>query len=321
MADASWGVSREDTAAAKTPEAGRLSPAQAFTRQMAALYDPSTWDGRDRVLEFFYTDTGETCQIVLGKDGQRVLQSDFLPCTTRIETPLSVWQKIGSGELDGKQAMMEHQYRVTGDFSVMLHWDEIFGLGAAAPQPSSEPRKKTNMTLMLLPWMAIWIALSIHAQIGACAGLAVCALLPFAFLKFRMTIFEPCSILAVGTICMLTLLDALPLTLLLPASYLLFGLMWGVTVFLPMPLTAYYSMNGYGGETALQNPLFMHTNRILTACWAVLYLLTPVWTWYLLQTPVSYLTGAVNSALPMLLGAFTAWFQRWYPAHYAASKK
>ena len=53
MADASWGVSREDTAAAKTPEAGRLSPAQAFTRQMAALYDPSTWDGRDRVLEFF----------------------------------------------------------------------------------------------------------------------------------------------------------------------------------------------------------------------------------------------------------------------------
>ena len=120
---------------------------------------------------------------------------------------------------------------------------------------------------------------------------------------------------------LLTLLDALPLTTLLPASYLLFGLMWGVTVFLPMPLTAYYSMNGYGGETALQNPLFMRTNRILTACWAVLYLLTPIWTWYLLQTPVSYLTGALNSVLPMLLGAFTAWFQRWYPAHYAASKK
>lgn len=175
--------------------------------------------GKDRVLEFFYTDTGETCQIVLGKDGQRVLQSDFLPCMTRIETPLSVWQKIGSGELDGKQAMMEHQYRVTGDFSVMLHWDEIFGLGAAAPQPSAEPRKKTNMTLMLLPWMAIWIALSIHAQIGACIGLAVCALLPFTFLNYRMTVFEPCSILAVGTICVLALLDALPLTLLLPASY------------------------------------------------------------------------------------------------------
>ena len=51
---------------------------------------------------------------------------------------------------------------------------------------------------------------------------------------------------------------------------------------------------------------------IRDSCWAVLYLLTPVWTWYLLQTPVSYLTGAVNSVLPMLLGAFTAWFQRWY---------
>ena len=318
MADASWGVSREDQAKPGTAQTGKLSPALAFTRQMAALYNPASWNGKDRVLEFFYTDAGETCQIVLGKDGQRVLEADFLPCTTRIETPLSVWQKIGSGELDGKQAMMEHLYRVTGDFSAMLHWDEIFGLGAAAPKPSAAPRKKTNMTLMLLPWMAIWIALSIQAQIGACIGLAVCALLPFAFLKYRMTVFEPCSIFAVGAICVLTLLDALPLTVLLPVSYLLFGLMWGVTVFRPLPLTAYYSMNGYGGETALQNPLFLRTNRILTACWAILYLVTPLWTWWLLQTPVSYLTGAFNSAFPMLLGVFTAWFQRWYPAHYAA---
>ena len=97
--------------------------------------------------------------------------------------------------------------------------------------------------------------------------------------------------------------------------------MWGVTVFRPLPLTAHYSMNGYGGETALQNPLFLRTNRILTACWAVLYLLTPIWTWQLMQTSVSYLTGAFNSVLPILLGIFTVWFQRWYPAHYAASAK
>ena len=319
MADASWGVSREDVAKSGTSQTAKLSPALAFTRQMAALYNPASWNGQDRVLEFFYTDAGETYQVVLGKDGQRVLEADFLPCTTRIETPLSVWQQIGSGELNGQQAMMEHLYRVTGDFSVMLHWDEIFGLGAAASKPPAAPRKKTNMTLMLLPWMAIWIALSIQARAGACIGLAVCGLLPFAFLKYRMTVFEPCSMLAVGSICVLTLLDALPLTVLLPLSYLLFGLMWGVTVFRPLPLTAHYSMNGYGGETALQNPLFLRTNRILTACWAALYLLTPIWTGQLMQTSVSYLTGAFNSVLPILLGIFTVWFQRWYPAHYAAS--
>ena len=60
--------------------------------------------------------------------------------------------------------MMEHLYRVTGDFSVMLHRDEIFGLGAAAPKPPAA--QKANMTLMLLPWMAIWIALSIQARTG-----------------------------------------------------------------------------------------------------------------------------------------------------------
>ena len=68
---------------------------------------------------------------------------------------------------------------------------------------------------MLLPWMTIWIALSIQARTGACIGLTVCGLLPFAFLKYRMTVFEPCSIFAVGAVCVLTLLDALPLTVLL----------------------------------------------------------------------------------------------------------
>lgn len=99
MADASWGVSREDTAAEKTPEAGKLSPAQAFTRQMAALYDPSTWDRKDRVLEFFYTDTGETCQIVLGKDGQRVLQSDFLPSRRALKRRFPSGKRSAAGNL------------------------------------------------------------------------------------------------------------------------------------------------------------------------------------------------------------------------------
>lgn len=321
MADASWGVSREASAKPEAAQTTKLSPALAYTRQMAALYNPASWDGQDRVLEFFYADAEETYQIVLGKDGQYVLESNFLPCTTRIETPLSVWKRIGSGELNGQQAMMEHLYRVTGDFSVMLHWDEIFGMGAAASEASAAPRKKTNMMLMLLPWMAIWITLSIQARTGACIGLAVCGLLPFSFLKYRMTVFEACSMLAVGSICVLTLLDTLTLKVLLPVSYLLFGLMWGVTVFRPLPLTAHYSMNGYGGETTLQNPLFLRTNRILTACWAVLYLLTPIWTWHLMHTSASYLAGAFNSVLPILLGIFTAWFQRWYPAHYAASAR
>ena len=103
----------------------------------------------------------------------------------------------------------------------------------------------------------------------------------------------------------------------LPLAYLAFGVMWTATCFGRIPLTAHYSMNDYGGESALSNPLFIKTNRILTLAWGVLYLLTPIWTYYILGTGIGSWTGAINSVLPLLMGAFTAWFQKWYPAKVA----
>ncbi len=80
-------------------------------------------------------------------------------------------------------------------------------------------------------------------------------------------------------------------------------------------------MNQYNGEEALENPIFMRTNRILTLLWGVLYLITPVWTYFLIGTGMGVWTGAVNSVLPALMGIFTQWFQKWYPASVAAMRK
>ena len=172
------------------------------------------------------------------------------------------------------------------------------------------------MPLLLIPWMALWIVLPINPVIGGALGAALCALLPAAYLRYRMTPFEALTLAAVGGISLASLLGCPggPLVLL---SYGIFGLMWLVTAFLPTPLTAYYSAYDYGGDAALDNPLFVRTNRILTACWGVLYLVTPLWNAYLLASPAASLAGAINSVCPALMGAFTIWFQRWYPAHYA----
>ena len=51
--------------------------------------------------------------------------------------------------------------------------------------------------------------------------------------------------------------------------------------------------------------------------WGILYLLMPMWTYGIMGTGAGYLAGAVNSVFPILLGAFTGWFQRWYPAKVA----
>ena len=108
-----------------------------------------------------------------------------------------------------------------------------------------------------------------------------------------------------------------PERIVVPLAYLAFGVMWTVSCFVKIPLTAHYSMNAYDGEKALENPLFMKTNRILTLMWGILYLLTPIWTYAMMGTGIGYLTGAVNSILPFMLGIFTRWFQKWYPAKVA----
>jgi len=94
--------------------------------------------------------------------------------------------------------------------------------------------------------------------------------------------------------------------------------MWLVSAFKKIPLTAHYSYNSYGGEELWGNPLFMKINRILTVCWGCLYLVVMTAGIYLLMlTPLLPFIGILNSAPPILMGIFTAWFPRWYMARWA----
>lgn len=306
MADASWGVE-------KTGE--KTEETLAFTKQMAALYNKEAWPGNDIVLEMYYTDEDRRYQILLGKEGSTVLSDGFRDYTTRIETPYTLWKAIAAGEVTGQEALAQQKYRVKGDFNLMLRWDDYFG-SQSPRQEMSKDQKSTNMNILLLPWITFWVAAPIGGLHGALVTAAVIGLLPLVFYKYRKTIYDHLSTLLV-TACAIAVVWGLEQGIAVPVSYLLFGLMWTVSCFLKIPLTAHYSMNDYGGEGAMNNPLFLKTNRILTACWGVLYLLSAIWTYFLMATPIAGWTGAINSVLPMLMGIFTVWFQKWYPAKVA----
>ena len=332
MADASWGVGKSGE---------KEDPSLVFTRQMAALYRRQAWPGRDVVLDMNYTDIGKTYRIVLGERGSHVEEKPAegfaADCTTQINTPLSVWRSIASGEIAGDEALMRHLYSVEGDFDLMMHWDEYFGAanagaaggagnmaagagadsaGGTTARGKNEAEPKTNMMLLLIPWIVFWIAASIDGFWGSLASVAVCALLPVLMHRAKATLYDQISGLGVGA-CSVALLAGAPPLLVIPASYLLFGLIWTLSCFTKVPLTAHYSKNSYNGDAALRNPIFMRTNRILTAAWGILYLITPVWTYFIMQTDAASLVGAINSVLPALMGVFTAWFQKWYPRRIA----
>ena len=307
MADASWGV---EESGEKTDEA------LVFTRQMAALYNHSAWTGKDVVLEMRYTDIHKRYQILLQKNGSRVLSDNFLPATTIIETPYTLWQAIAAGEEQGEQALMAGKYRVTGDFSLMIKWDTFFGAGQ--PEVSTEPVKKTNMLVLLLPWILFWTAVNINDFIGPVLTLVVCAAMPALFRNNRWTAYDSVSSILTALCCAVLLLGGMMPTV-LPLSYLCFGCMWTVGGVQKLPLTANYSVNDYGSNM-MGNPIFIKTNRILTLCWGLLYLLSALWSWFILRIDGLAWLNIINSILPLMMGIFTAWFQKWYPAHIARGK-
>jgi len=318
MADASWGVSKE------TGE--KESDTLIFTRQMAMLYQKERWPGHDLVLEMNYTDVNERYQVVLGKEGSAVLTDCSRAPTTTVTTPLSIWRSIAAGEISGSEALMRRQYRVEGDFDLLMHWDDYFsglGDGDGHKQEKTAPAagihaatKNTAMSILLIPWIVFWAGASIHPFWGSIVSLAVCALVPLWYYRNQKTIYDVLSGALVTGFCLTVLIGA-PVRLVVPLAYLAFGVMWSVSCFFKIPLTAHYSMNDYDGEQALENPLFIKTNRILTLAWGVLYLLTPIWTYFIMGTGVGGWIGAINSILPLFMGAFTAWFQKWYPAKVA----
>lgn len=313
MANASWDVNEQVPAPVEASGRGLK-----LMRQMAAVYRPPDKYEKDVVLEFYFTDLHESYQLRLGKENCEVRTESFTPYTTRIETSFAVWTEISKGKISGPQAIMEHKYRVTGDFDTILKMEEYFGQNKNSAPENKTERRKTSMTLLIMPWLMIWIFIPISPLSGGIIGILSCTFLVLAGNKWELTVYDRFSIAAVTVISLFSILGGYQ-KLLVTLSYALFGIMWTASGLRPVPLTAYYSKEGYGGEKAYKNPLFIKTNRILTLCWGVLYLLTTIWTYFLLGTILAPWAGLLNSTGPALLGGFTAWFQKWYPAKIARS--
>lgn len=321
LADASWDIREPVEAGGVEEEHAPDDPARqalAFSRQMAALYQPDAFSGKEQVLELCYTDCDCTLQLVLGREDCQVRTGGFTPYTTRVETPLTIWQAIARGEVSGEEAMARGDYRTLGELRLLMNWNRYFGGEQEEPAAKEEGRRPATMTLLLLPWMLLWILLPIQPLWAGILTIGAGAAIPLAGLWFTLTPYDRLTAFLTPLLGIWAVLGGgEPLLL---ASYLLFGLLWLLSCRTAVPLTAHYSKKGYGGERALKNPIFMRCNEILTLCWGVLYLLMPLWSMALLAGPLGAYTGLLNSGLAAVLGGFTVWFERWYPSKRARGR-
>ncbi|CAB1240390.1 Azoreductase [Clostridiaceae bacterium BL-3] len=309
MANASWNIS--EGSMEKRQQQDR---SYNFMKQMAAVYNPKSYT-KDVLIEIYFTDIDKTYQLFLGREKCTVNTENFVTYTTRIETTFELWKKISEGKVNGAKALMKKQYRVLGDFSIMLKMDGYSGIKSQIPEKKSAGNK-TNMTLLLFQWIALWVVLPIDEIWGGVVGIIVCSVIPLLSYKFKLTIYDEISIPLICVLGILAVFGTNP-TFLICLSYLIFGFMWILSCWGKIPLTAYYSCNDYNGKDAFENPLFLKTNRILTAAWGVLFLIIAFCTYFLMGSVLSSYTGLVNSIAPAVMGAFTKWFASWYPAKVA----
>ena len=308
MADASWEIN--NIYANNKPQDKSYN----FIRQMSAAYNLQSYI-KDTVIEMYFDDIDKTYQLCLGKEKCIVKTDNFTSYDTRIETTFDLWLQISGGKVNGAEAMMKKRYKVLGDFNTMLKMDDYFGTKKSITK--IEPRqKRTSMSILLFQWITIWVLLPINQIWSGIAGVIICSVVPLLTYKFKLIIYDKITIVAVSALSVFALLG-INSTLLICLSYLIFGLMWVLSCTTKTPLTAYYSSNDYNGDESLTNPLFIKTNKILTIAWGVLYLIIAFYSYFLMESILSKYTGLINSFAPVLMGLFTAWFAKWYPAKIA----
>ncbi len=300
MANAEWEIEGDTS---------RGSKGLRLLKQMAAVYNPANYSG-DLCIQLVYTDLDETYQLVIDHERCVVQDTDLSdsPQVT-ITTTYEVWKDISTDKLDGAKAMLEGLYKVDGDFNVMLQMSKLFS--TKRESPTVESKKKTDMKVLLLPFIVLWMVLPISSFWGGVAATVISLLSLLLLLKNKFTVYDYCSIVAAIVIGLLGMSGVGEV--LLPVSYIVFGVLWGFSCLLPVPLTAYYSINDYSAEY-LNNPIFIQTNRILTGVWTAAYFIAAIGMYFMLDTALRPYSGVLIYPLFGLMAYFTNWFKDYYPA-------
>lgn len=309
LANLNWEV---DETQEYSDEDNESSKSLKLMKQMSAIYRFENKKAKDDIIiEFKFIDLGLRYQLVLKTDECEVKTKDFLPYSTQIIIPFSLWEDITVGKISGAQALLNKDYKVKGSLKNMLNMDDYFSMGDKREDKKELKTKKTNMKLLLYPWIMIWIMIGINPKYAGIIGiLSSIGILGFFQERFKLTIYDRLTGILVSALGMLLLLKVNFASIML-LSYFLFGLMWSLSCLTKKSLTAHYS----GDNSKLdENPIFLKTNKILTLAWGILYLITPIWTYYLITFPATIkYTGLINSMLPFFMMRFTNWFKVWYP--------
>lgn len=316
------------------PETGTNSEdVSIYIQGMTGIFNPQKAGGLKAILQFNINDINNSkdCYLKIENGKCTYHEGKAANPTTTIATPSGVWIAVSKGELDGAAAMMDGKYTVTGDFSLMMRFGELFTNEHEKNKPGTTeikgPIKLKGMgwlTVAFLPWTIYWIFDGIF---GGISSYAIPFLVSIIVLFYRKKFLELTAMdmgsavfFGISTILYSFVPDIFnKLGGIISSLSML--LIWLTTMASDIPLTASYSKFDYPDGLG-KNVLFLKTNAIITVFWVGIYMLQAM-TAVIRLVDVDHKLVWIIFQYGLLIPAFifTSKFPDWYPAYVASGKR
>jgi putative sterol carrier protein len=265
--------------------------------------------------------------------------------TMTILTPSEVWLKISRGEMTGYDALMQELYTATGEITLLMKMDGLFGkvseanyVAPASQRPAGPlPLKGMDwLAIAFIPWIIHWITFHIPG-ISHWFSVGLPLLLVALIVIYRLIFSRPTSqitnpqlptFMEWGGLGYFSLAAALALTSTTVyvawgsvfSSLAMAGLWLASLKFASVPLSAEYSKWGFV-KALWKNSMFIYPNAVISLMWGgqffaasilgVLAILLPeqemlfTVTRYLLLVPAFIFTADYQKRTPISNPRFT----------------
>ncbi|MCJ7594850.1 MAG: SCP2 sterol-binding domain-containing protein, partial [Desulfobacterales bacterium] len=101
---------------------------ETFMTIMPMGFNPEAAGETNMTLQFNFSGEVEgSCHFRIEKGKITAIMGRAENPTLTIDTPFEVWMDIMTGKGDGQQMFMQQKYKVTGDFSLLLRMNQLFG--------------------------------------------------------------------------------------------------------------------------------------------------------------------------------------------------
>lgn len=99
-----------------------------FMLVMPMGFNPNKAKDTQAVLQFRFTgEVNGACYFQIEQGRIKAVEGSAQKADLTIESPFEVWMDIMTGKQDGQRAFMEGKYKVSGDFTLLMRMNELFG--------------------------------------------------------------------------------------------------------------------------------------------------------------------------------------------------